>query len=421
MKVNANIYNHLSSSLVPRKVTTAHKSSELKAVYNSMSKYNKNSPLYLLSLSESNQNHMINIKEAAHTLRDVATSFSMQNSEVYSKKELYSSNSRAITGILKNPNSHSLPEAFTIQVKSLANEQVNTGNYVRSNDLSLSPKEHSLILETINSSSRFDISISSTDTNLDVQKRLAQYINNRTLGVNVSVLTEGKNSALMLSSSETGIPSTEDGLHFTVKDDSSGKSLVDILGLSHTTTFPANSEFYINGEKHTSSSNHISINQMVELDFLSCTVEPVNVNFISDTKEALDQIKAFSDSYNRLIDLSPAGSGSLGSRNLLQDISGIVNNHKAELKEAGIEIDDSNRLVKNDSKLISNIRNGKLSELFGESSTLKEDIYRATNRLTLDPAAYINKLIVTYPNSNNKHNNTYTQSLYSGMMYNNYV
>ena len=43
------------------------------------------------------------------------------------------------------------------------------------------------------------------------------------------------------------------------------------------------------------------------------------------------------------------------------------------------------------------------------------------NRLTLDPLAYIDRLIVTYPNAKEKQTATYTQSVYSGLMYNNYA
>ena len=56
------VYNYLNHDLVPKRRTRTHKASELKAVYNSISKYNQSSPLYLVSLSESRQAHMIDIK-----------------------------------------------------------------------------------------------------------------------------------------------------------------------------------------------------------------------------------------------------------------------------------------------------------------------------------------------------------------------
>ena len=39
------VYNYLNHDLVPKRRTRTHKASELKAVYNSISKYNQSSPL----------------------------------------------------------------------------------------------------------------------------------------------------------------------------------------------------------------------------------------------------------------------------------------------------------------------------------------------------------------------------------------
>ena len=60
-----------------------------------------------------------------------------------------------------------------------------------------------------------------------------------------------------------------------------------------------------------------------------------------------------------------------------------------------------------------------LNTLLGENSSLRADIGKTVNRLTLDPLAYIDRLTVTYPNAKEKQTATYTQSVYSGLMYNN--
>ncbi|MCM1207725.1 MAG: hypothetical protein NC309_02280, partial [Ruminococcus sp.] len=92
-----------------------------------------------------------------------------------------------------------------------------------------------------------------------------------------------------------------------------------------------------------------------------------------------------------------------------------------ELEDVGLDVDDTNHIVQNEKVLTENIRSGDFAKLFGKVSSFKDDVESATNRLTLDPMAYINKLIVTYPNTANKSNTPYTQSLYSGLMYNNYA
>ncbi len=422
MQVNSSIYNYLSSGLVPKKRNITHKSSELKEVYNNMVRYNKNSPLFLLSLSESKQSYMINIKEAALTLRDVADSFANKESEIYARKNLKSEDEASISGAFRSNDSKALPDELNIQINSLASEQVNTGNYLEALGHDFEPGDYSFIVDTINDSTRFNVPVAADDNNYDFQQRIANSINNRKLNIHASVITDGNASSIMLSSGETGKPATDDGLFFTLRNTNDDKDIVGILGLDNISNYPSDSEFMINGGLHSSSSNHISINKVIELDFHKTTDGPVAINFVPDTEAALAQVDMFVDAYNSLVDLSDSGDATgVGSRSLLKDISGIVNRHRRELETAGLSVGEDNRIVKDETLLVQSVQNGEFASLFGEISSFRDDVEMATTRLTLDPMAYVNKLMVTYPNTQNKVNSAYTQSMYSGLMYNNYA
>ena len=423
MLVNTNIYNHMSTQFVPKKRETTHKSSELKAVYSSMSKLNKTSPLYLVSMSGKKQEHVIDIKEQAITLRDVAESFSDPESRVYSEKTLYSSDEESVTGSFRRQPKDDLPPELTISVDQLASEQVNVGEYLYSSGRDITPGSHSFAIDTADGLSQFSISVSENDSNLDVQSRLTEAINNRDIGINASVVRDGSTSAVMLSSVETGASAASSGLQFSLKDENGGQGIVDSLGLSNVVTRPQNSEFTINGEAHSSTSNHISINQIVELDFHSVSKAPVDIQFVPDTRIAKEQLTSFVDSYNKLVELAEQeGPVNIGSRSLLKDVSGMIKKHTDTLEKAGIHVDDTGRLHLPEGDETNLFREEKLAELFRDNSEFRKDINKATERLTLDPIAYINKLIVTYPNKEDKASGaTYTQSLYSGLMYNNYA
>ena len=421
MIINHNIYNHLSADLVPKTRRTTHKSSELRNVYNNMSRYNKKSPLYLLSLSDSKQSRMINIKEAATTLRDVTTTFSDMNSPIYSKKLLHSDDPSSISGAFKKGDLKFLPEELKISIDSLATKQINTGNYLQSNKRDLKPGNYTFDLKTNVATSHFNISVTSGDTNIDIQKKIVQYINNRALDVKASLLQEQNSSALMLASVDTGVPTSEDGLHFSLVSEDSSEDIVSVLGLNNISNMASNSSFSINGENHFSSSNQISINQMIELDFHKISDKPVTISFVPDTNDALEQVDMLVEAYNSLVDLSKKTDPTKGSsRNLYKDVSIIVDNHKQELQEAGLTIDQDNKLSTNQELLVQNVRNGKFAKLFQDTS-FKSDLMAATSRLTLDPVAYINKIVVTYPNTSHKFSTAYNKSLYSGLIYNNYA
>lgn len=421
MRINSNVYNHLGTNTIPKKRTTTHKSSELKAIYTKMAQYNKSSPLYMLSLSDNKQEQIINIKEAALSLRYSIQSFGNPEDDMYSKKTFSSSDASAVTGTIKKQGAGNIPESLDIEINSLATEQVNVSKAVKSSEFSLIPKEHRFILETLHSSSQFGITVDKGDSNLDVQSKLVNYINNRGIGVNASLIQDNGNSYIRFTSAETGKPATDDGLHFSFIPEGAGQNLVNIFELNNVRSQPTNSSFSINGDSHISSSNHISINQTIELDFHKTTDGPVRVGLAVDADHAIEQVKGFTTAYNGLIDISSSSVSQIGTRSLSADISGLLAKHKAGMEHIGINMAEDGKLSLDSDKLIQSMASGEFTEFFADGSTIAQDIDHATNRLVLDPIAYINKTIVTYPNASNKLNTTYTQSLYSGLMYNNYA
>lgn len=420
MRVSPSIYNHLSTQVVPKKRNITHNSSELKAIYTKMAKYNRNSPLYLLSVSDTKQTRMIGIKEAALTLKDVTDTFANPDSTVYSHKQLHSDSPNEISGAIKSSDYGDIPDSLDISVSSLATEQVNIGNYLPMDEKDFGPGNYKFSLDILGETSNFSMQIDD-ETNLEVQKKLAQYINARNLDVEAHVVAEDNESALLFSSRDTGRPQTAEGLYFSFHNDSN-IDIVSRLGLNNIDTYPSNSHFSINGQEHTSSSNNISINQAIELDFHSPTSTPVTISLVPDTNIAMEQVDAFIDAYNGLVDMADSKEpAQVGSRNLFNDISGIVGKHKDELEQAGLLINENNKMEKDTARIEEGIRTGSFAKLFTDLSTFKDDVASVSNRLTIDPVAYVNKVVVTYPNPAQKMNTPYTQSLYSGMMYNNYA
>lgn len=412
-------YNYMNRSLVPKRRTKTHKASELKAVYNSISKYNQSTPLYLVSLSEERQSHMINIKEQALTLRDITEQLSNPDSELYTKKQIVSANPDAVTGSFRSNVSGELPDHITLKIDQLASEQINVGSYLASDERAISPGNYSFFMNTERGSLPFSISVSEQDTNETIQTGLAEQINGRHLDIEASVIKEGSDSALMLTSANTGVPSTPSSLYFSFEGDDA--SLIETYGLNHIQTYPDNARFFINGLVHSATSNHISINQVAEFDFHQTTDTDVMIDFSPDKNLLISQLANFQDAYNQLVSLSEQNQPkSIGSRNLYHDISGIVSQHEEELSSMGLTVDESHRLTLDESK-VNNISYDSLKSLFGNNSPLHTAITNSINRLTLDPLAYIDRLIVTYPNTSEKQTATYTQSVYSGLMYNNYA
>ena len=419
----SSVYNYLSDSLVPKKRNTAHNSSELKEMYNNISKYNKNLPLYKFSLSQAKQTHVINIKEAALTLTDVAQCFANSDSQVYTKKALVSDNENSITGSIRTDNIKAIPDMLEIKVNTLASNQINQSNYLPSDRRFFSVGTYDLYIDTVDTSAHYNLKVASDDTNYDIQSKIVNMVNNNNLGIKASMLMDANdNSAISFESLSTGDPRTDDGLYFTFNSRDDNYDISEDLGLNNVITRPSNSIFEINGETHSAETNHISVNQVISLDFHNTSTTPTTISFVPDTEIVMNQIDAFVDAYNSLIDLSLKDDTSkIGKRNLFNDISSVINKHRNELEACGLNLNEDNKIEKDEALLVQNVKSGQFSELFNDISSFKTDISSAANRLTLDPMAYIDRLIVTYPNTNVKRGDSYNTSVYSGLIYNNYA
>ena len=89
-----NIYNNYLSTYAPKASGRydAHKKSELKGVYNSIVKINKESPLSIIDSSIDTQSYAVNMKENARELRNTIASLGgLDEEDLLNKKTAFSS------------------------------------------------------------------------------------------------------------------------------------------------------------------------------------------------------------------------------------------------------------------------------------------------------------------------------------------
>ena len=78
------VYNHFLTTYAPQGTNTkydTHKKSELRGLYNSIVKMNKEAPLFLLDTSPATQEFAVGLKENARSLKNVISSLSMDDSD----------------------------------------------------------------------------------------------------------------------------------------------------------------------------------------------------------------------------------------------------------------------------------------------------------------------------------------------------
>ena len=208
-----------------------------------------------------------------------------------------------------------------------------------------------------------------------------------------------------------------DDLFFRFDETYLKNDITSLLGINNINETPSNAEFYINDTMHTSISNRISINHSIDIDLLSTSEEPVNVYLVPDEEKISDKLTDFINSYNQLIDIARNSSSQKGAAKLFRDITGIARRNQKALETAGLTVDENGYMNRS-----SEADSAQIQSLFDEElSNFRKDIKRTTDKMTLNPLHYIDKIVVTYPNTTGTYPNPYIPSKYSGLLFNDYA
>ena len=425
------VYNHYLTTYAPKSTSKydTHKKSELRSIYNSMVKLNKESPLYILDTSRESREYVIGLKENARQLRNTIASLGgLDEEEMLNKKSAYSSNEDIVsaTFIGEVPEGGNVPP-FHIEVTSLASNQVNLGTFLPSDEKAeLAPDAYSFDITINDLSYEFQYSIHDGETNREVQERLARLITNADVGVNADILEDGNgNSSLRLTSVASGLKENKDYI-FLVSDDKTTKRAgsVDYLGLGFMSRLPSNAEFLLNGESRSASSNHFTIDKMFELTLNGISPEEgqsAEIRLKTDLDSLTENVGNLIGGYNSFIkaaseylDLHPR------SGKLLNEMERMSQFYQPDLEKLGFVFNESGELSLNDEAFKNSILDESGHAQLSGIRNFTNSVLRKTDQISLNPIEYVDKKIVAYKNPGHNFATPYVTSNYSGMLFNSY-
>ena len=187
--IQDNVYNYYLTAYTPKNAGKydAHKRSELRSLYNSMIKLNKESPLYMIANRRESAQFAVGLKENARGLHMELASLggNLDSKELLERKVAYSSNEDLVTAsFIGDMSASSLVPELDIEVQALASGQMNLGNFL-SNDsrISLPPDTYSFDISINDMNYEFQFTIRDGETNRNIQDRLGRLINNSHIGL----------------------------------------------------------------------------------------------------------------------------------------------------------------------------------------------------------------------------------------------
>ncbi len=422
-------YNHFLSEYTSRLSahSTAHKQRELKAVYNRILSMTKHSPYYKLDISSHKQSFALGLKDAAMTL---SSSLSELATTLDTKTAVHTAESSApdfVSASLVSRHAADFTEPVQVQVTSLAQGQINTGQFIPADTEGPHTGAYRFTIQVEENTYEFSYQVSSASTNRELMQKLSDFINKSGIGIHAEVESDSSKmlSRLVLSSLDTGI-AEGDELFFTIYDSAVPTEdlpgLVRYFGLDRVSQHPSNASFTINGEPNASMHNTVTLNQSLSLAFHKVSGEEITISPGLRSEDTIQRVTHFINSYNNLIRLASNGpAGNRRSQKLKNELNHIVQTNLDMLNACGIHRNEDWTLELDEEQLLRAEHDQTLQTWLEEPDGLIASMQRRTTDISINPMEYLDKIIVTYPNlARHGFSNPYMTSIYSGMMFNSY-
>ena len=423
------VYNNYLTAYTPKPLTKydTHKKSELRKVYNSIVKLNKESPWYLPTTSRDTQQYAVDIKENARELHNtIAQLGGLEKDGLFSKKSAYSTDEDiAVASYIGSRQPDGDIPDFELEVKSLASSQENLGLFLPDSKTTLAPDTYSFDIGINDMNYEFQFAVGEDETNQEVQERLVRLINNSNIGIQASLAESDGRTSLRLVSESSGLPEGKSQI-FTVTDSHTSKTAgtVTYFGLDYTSRIPSNANFLINGEEHSSTSNHFTFNKQfdIQLRGISDEDKPIQIGLKTDVESLTDNVFHLVGGYN---DFVKAASSYLEtqskSKQLVREMMGIASVYGVSMGSIGLNLEQDGTLAIDQDVLRQTANQSKdINETFGYLKNFSNMLLRKSNQVSLNPMDYVERVVVAYKNPGHNFISPYVTSAYSGMMFNGY-
>ncbi len=424
------VYNNLIQGHVMMRQTRfdTHKRSELKEIYQRIRRMNVDQPFYKVDFDDDTQKYTLGVKDRAleltSSLKELSTD---DDSNVFKQKAVISTRPDDVEAETTDGFNREDFDELEINVLKLSEAQTNSGRMLSTGDVNLQPGQYGFTVGIEDNYFAFQFNVSEGSSNRELQTKLSDFINKTKIGLSARVVAERGMSRIDLAMKARGTQNA-DGVAFRFEDtkrpDNAFFGIVEHFGLNHITQKASNTQFTVNGTEIVTAGREYVLNNGLKLNFSDTTPkdEPAIVKLVVDDRPVVDKIVGFAEKYNSFIDFVKGGFAKIkASGKLLYEMGSTIDRYKDVLSENGINPGDDGRLVIDTGRMTEAIRDGRLEKVFGSDSPVTLGLMKRFSDVTINPMDYIDKKIITYPNTSVKQPySPYVTSVYSGLMYNNY-
>lgn len=401
------------------------KRSELKKVYEDIVNLSKRSPFCKINLSKENQEYTIGVKEAALALKSKITEMSDPAVSGFESKTVVVSNERILSSELLGNDPSEVPSTIEFEVKSLADVQVNQGRELLLASKGLPSGIYNFTAK-IGAETYPLTYIQETRTdNQDTLNNFVNFLNRNLPGITACVENGSTKDykRLKLVLDKTGRYGEK---KFSFEDeDIFNESLINFFGMNRMVKAPVYAQFTLNGVEKQTATNAFTLENKLRITLLSNSEEPVTLKVVSDSRKILTSVDSVLETYNGLIKLARDrvldNQESYKASKLLNEMKSLEEVYKEELTACGVIASEDGTLELQDSLAVQAAEDGGMESLFTRENGFIARLLSKAETIAINPMEYLEKTIVTYPNTENTDfRNPYVTSMYSGLFFNSY-
>ena len=281
----------------------------------------------------------------------------------------------------------------TVRIFQTAAGQENTGTKLATSDTFGSSGINKFSINVGGKTTELSISISASDTNGSVQKKIADAINSSGAGVVAAVENDAttNSSLLKISSNGTG---NNDNNKFTLSDITG--NLVAKTGANDISSVARDAIYSVNGgPQRTSQSNTVDLGGGLNVTFNKASEKTVTISTGKDMEYAKTAVENLVKSYNDLYVEAIQRQSDAKSQNLATKMIGISKTYNSSLSRIGIGFDKDGKMTLDNSKFNEAVENGRLEQFFTENSGknygFTNMLSRLASNVSLNTSNYVSR------------------------------
>jgi len=425
------VYNHLMQGLIMMRPNRfdAHKKSELQNVYRDIMRLTSEQPLYKVTFDDSAQEYTLGIKNAALSLSSMVKELNTDDgSSVFKNQILVSDQPDTVdVSLLEGTIVQDIDLPLEVEVSSLSSPQENHGRFVPSNDTPLISGMYNFTIGIEENMYSFQFNVSSGATNLDLQRKLSDFINKTAIGLRTRIVQEPETEESRLDLIAVAAGSSDGELSFRPADvrfpENAAHGIIEHFGLGQVAFPPANTAFTVNGMyKEVRGHSYLYSNSLTLSIKDVTTSSPVTISKVTNQEPVVEKIRALTEKYNSVFDfVNERQPNNHRAKKLLYDLGNTMRQFSSDLQACGISVARNGTLALEIEKVYAAAADGSLEKLFSPEHSFSSTVLKKLSDISLNPMDYLTKTVITYPNLTAKKSlNPYISSIYCGLLYNNY-